>query len=48
MRIRTPIYLIFALIVSGYVAAANYNGWSLVQSAASQTFRRLGPNTQHK
>ena len=48
MRIRNPIYLLFALLVSGYVATANYNGWSLVQSIAAQTFRRLAPNTQHK
>jgi hypothetical protein len=48
MKIRNPLYLLFALLVSGYVVAANYNGWSLVQSVAAQTVRHLSPNTQHK
>jgi len=48
MRIRNPIYLPFSLALLIYVALANHNGWSLVQSVAAQTWQRIGPSTQHK
>lgn len=48
MKIRNPIYLSVALALTVYVALANHNGWSLVQSVASRTWQRLGPSTQHK
>ncbi len=48
MKLRNPIYLPFALALAVYVGLANYNGWSLVQTVASQTWRHLAPNTQHK
>ena len=48
MKIRNPLYLAFVLAVTAFVALANHNGWSLVESAAAHTVRRLGPNTQHK
>ncbi len=48
MKIRSPIYLVFALAVTLSVALANANGWSLVQSLAARTWQRLNPSTQHK
>jgi len=48
MKIRNPIYLPFALALAVYVALANHNGWSLIQSLASHTWQRSYPNTQHK
>ncbi len=47
MKIRNPIYLPFALALTLYVALANHNGWSLVQSVAARTWH-AGPSTQHK
>jgi hypothetical protein len=48
MKLRNPIYLSIALALTVYVALANHNGWSLVQSVAANTWQRLGPHTQHK
>ena len=48
MKIHNPIYLPFVLVVTVFLALANHNGWSLVESAAAHTWRHLGPNTQHK
>ena len=48
MKIRNPIYLFFALLMTAYVAWANHNGWSLVQSVGSRAWQHLTPNTQHK
>ncbi len=48
MKIRNPIYLPFAVAMAVLVAVANHNGWSFVQSLASQTWQRSNPNTQHK
>ena len=48
MKIRNPFYLSVALVLMVYVALANHNGWSLVQTVAANTWQRLGPNTQHK
>ncbi len=48
MKFPNPVYLSFALAMTLYVALANHNGWSLIESAASHTWRHLGPNTQHK
>jgi hypothetical protein len=48
MKIRNPIYLTFALILAGYVGLANHNGWSLIYAAASHTWQRSNPSTQHK
>jgi hypothetical protein len=48
MKIHNPFYLPFALAVAMLVAMANHNGWSLVQSVATNTWRHVAPNTQHK
>ncbi len=48
MKIHNPIYLAIAMALTMYVALANHNGWSLVQSVAANTWQRLGPQTQHK
>ena len=48
MKFRNPIYVPFSLALLIYVALANHNGWSLVQSVASQTWQRIAPATQHK
>jgi hypothetical protein len=48
MKIRNPIYLPFALALAFYVALANHNGWSLVQSVGSRTWQHVIPNPQHK
>lgn len=48
MKIHNPIYTIFALLMAGYVAVANHNGWSLVQSVARHAWPRGYPSTQHK
>ena len=48
MKIRSPIYLAFAVAVTLSVALANMNGWSLVQSFAARTWQRAMPSTQHK
>jgi hypothetical protein len=48
MRIRNPFYLPFVMAVIIFVGLANHNGWSLVQSVATNTWRHLNPNTQHK
>jgi hypothetical protein len=48
MKIRNPIYLPFALFLAAYVALANHNGWSPLQTLAANTWQHLNPNTQHK
>lgn len=48
MKIHNPIYLPFALALAVYVTVANHNGWSMIQSVASHTWRHFTPNTQHK
>jgi hypothetical protein len=48
MKIRNPFYLTFAFAAVIYVAVANHNGWSLIQSLTSRTWQRTGPSTQHK
>lgn len=48
MKLRTPIFLPFALALAFGLAMANHNGWSLVQALAARTWQRTVPNTQHK
>ena len=48
MKLHNPVYLPFALAITIFVALANHNGWSVVQSVATGTWRHLGPSTQHK
>jgi hypothetical protein len=48
MKIRNPIYLALALALTGYVALANHNGWSLLQSVTPRVWQPAVPNTQHK
>ncbi len=48
MKIRSPIYIPYALAVVILLALANHNGWSVIHSIASRTWQRTDPNTQHK
>lgn len=48
VKIRTPFYLLFSLLLSAYVAVANHNGWSPLRSLFSPTSQRGYPGTQHK
>jgi hypothetical protein len=47
-RPGNPFYMTMGLALMIYVAMANHNGWSLIQSFASRTWQHLNPNTQHK
>ena len=48
MKLRNPYYLTYAAAVSLLLAAANHNGWSLIQSLTSGVWHHTTPNTQHK
>jgi hypothetical protein len=48
MKIRNPIYLPLALLLSAYVALANHNAWDPLKSLATHTWQHLNPATQHK
>ena len=48
MKIRNPVYLIFAVVMTLYVAVANHYGWSAIPALAARTWQHTDPNTQHK
>jgi hypothetical protein len=48
MKIHNPLYLAFAVALAVSVGLANHQGWSLLQSVASQTWQHSEPGTQHK
>jgi hypothetical protein len=48
MKFRNPIYLAFSLLLTGYVAAANYYGWSPVGSLKFGSGPRGYSATAHK
>jgi hypothetical protein len=48
MKPRNPIYLTLALVSLVYVALAHQNGWSIIETVASNTWQHSNPSTQHK
>lgn len=48
MKVRTPIYLVFGSGLCLLLAAANYNGWSLLQTLSTGRFAPSSPATRHK
>ncbi len=48
MRIRNPLYLVFAVVIILTTALANHNGWSAISALSAGTWRHSNPSTQHK
>ena len=48
MKFRNPIYLALGLVLVAYVALANHNGWSLLQTITPRPWQSSAPSTQHK
>jgi hypothetical protein len=48
MKVRTPVYLMFGGSLCVLLAAANYNGWSLLQTLGTGRFAPSAPATRHK
>jgi len=48
MKLKTPIYFLFACGVCLFVAVANWNGWSLLQTMTAGAIGPSNPATRHK
>ncbi len=48
MKAKTPIYLLFASLLCGYLVVASRNGYSLLNTLTPPAFRSSGVNLQHK
>jgi hypothetical protein len=48
MKLKTPLYLVFALGLCGYLTLASRNGWVLWQTLTPRVFRPGLGSVQHK
>lgn len=44
MKIRTPVYLVYSLLLCVYVALAGWRGWVLVDTLTPRFLRPSGPS----
>lgn len=48
MRLKTPIYTVYGLLLCGYLVVASRNGYSLLNTMTPRFMRSSGAMLQHK